>query len=559
MASTSTTVRDAYVSSKGYAVPKAGLTPEELQAVRSELTVRPFSAGAEKRGLSLPSYTAFRESANTLFVPRFFGEARWGPAPLARSLLSPRPLSATYCGPPLFANQQRAVDAFLGALRVAEDGLPTGGGIINLYCGGGKTNTALHIAGVNLRWRNIWILAHNISLITQWEDRLKSVYPAASVGLWRGATCDVDDKDFVIASVQTVCREGPPIPGISLLIVDEVHHISSTTFSRALFRLVPRVALGLSATLDRNDRTEHVYRWFIGDPVYSERRPPNAQVLVHQRVFTPRFSTAEERAAYLEMPMSDRGELLYSTLQQRVLRHPQRIQYLIDLLIDHLAKTPHDAAALRQRSFEAVPCVVCGTIAPPGGRGGHAAPPKKRRRRAAGSEASSAVFPDRSPRCYACACRCRCRQCNAFCLPQPCGEPTEGRETYSVQERHTIVLLESNDVLEQLHRIILERRLFTAGLFCSKVPPPARTPGLECQVILGTYGLGGEALDVPTLNTLVLASSRLVVIQPSGRIQRRPHEHTRPTIFDIVDPHPPFRNHGRQRAKYYQQEGYEMA
>ena len=63
-----------------------------------------------------------------------------------------------------------------------------------------------------------------------------------------------------------------------LTIVDECHHISSEVFSRALFKVVTKYMLGLSATVKRKDGLTKIFKMFIGNVVFSKKRKTNINV-----------------------------------------------------------------------------------------------------------------------------------------------------------------------------------------------------------------------------------------------------------------------------------------
>lgn len=72
-------------------------------------------------------------------------------------------------------------------------------------------------------------------------------------------------------------------------------------------------------------------------------------------------------------------------------------------------------------------------------------------------------------------------------------------------------------------------------------------------VILGTFHISHEGLDIRGLDTLVLASPKSDVVQASGRILRdKPEErrHT-PLILDVVDGFSIFHGQAKKRAAYY--------
>ena len=73
------------------------------------------------------------------------------------------------------------------------------------------------------------------------------------------------------------------------------------------------------------------------------------------------------------------------------------------------------------------------------------------------------------------------------------------------------------------------------------------------QVILASYSMASEAMNIKSLNTVILASPRTNVEQSTGRILRtRISERTvQPLIIDIIDPHDPLLNQWRHRESYY--------
>ena len=74
------------------------------------------------------------------------------------------------------------------------------------------------------------------------------------------------------------------------------------------------------------------------------------------------------------------------------------------------------------------------------------------------------------------------------------------------------------------------------------------------EIIVATYAMAEEALDIKTLSTLVLATPKTDVTQAVGRILRVKHE--KPVVMDIVDPHATFGNQWKKRRSYYLGQGY---
>ena len=77
----------------------------------------------------------------------------------------------------------------------------------------------------------------------------------------------------------------------------------------------------------------------------------------------------------------------------------------------------------------------------------------------------------------------------------------------------------------------------------------------KCDVILGTHQLASEGLDIPDLNTEIIATPRADVEQAVGRILRKFHK-ILPFVVDIVDDCGNFKNQSYIRNKLYKSEDY---
>jgi superfamily II DNA or RNA helicase len=82
----------------------------------------------------------------------------------------------------------------------------------------------------------------------------------------------------------------------------------------------------------------------------------------------------------------------------------------------------------------------------------------------------------------------------------------------------------------------------------------------NAQVVLATYAMANEGLNIKTLNAIILASPRKKVEQSTGRILRmRPEERSvDPLIVDIIDPHDTYKRQWKVRLSYYKKCGYDI-
>jgi superfamily II DNA or RNA helicase len=82
----------------------------------------------------------------------------------------------------------------------------------------------------------------------------------------------------------------------------------------------------------------------------------------------------------------------------------------------------------------------------------------------------------------------------------------------------------------------------------------------ESRVLLASYSMASEAMNIKELNAVVLASPRKKVEQSTGRIlrQRKEERNVDPVIVDVVDSHGIYVTQWRKRFQYYKQCGYKI-
>jgi len=74
------------------------------------------------------------------------------------------------------------------------------------------------------------------------------------------------------------------------------------------------------------------------------------------------------------------------------------------------------------------------------------------------------------------------------------------------------------------------------------------------KIIVATYAMAAEGLDIKTLTTLILATPRTDVVQAVGRILRVKRE--RPLVVDILDTHEVFQRQYKKRLAFYRKNNY---
>lgn len=98
------------------------------------------------------------------------------------------------------------------------------------------------------------------------------------------------------------------------------------------------------------------------------------------------------------------------------------------------------------------------------------------------------------------------------------------------------------------------------GRVCGGTPADIRAHGFEhANVLLSTYMYASEGMDIPRLDTLVMASPGVNIEQTIGRILRSHPGKQTPLVVDVKDPFSVFGGMGWKRLNYYNTQNYEVA
>jgi len=102
----------------------------------------------------------------------------------------------------------------------------------------------------------------------------------------------------------------------------------------------------------------------------------------------------------------------------------------------------------------------------------------------------------------------------------------------------------------------------TMGYYIGGMKEEVREAGAAtAQVLLASYAMASEAMNIKTLNCVILASPRKNVEQSTGRILRVQANKrvVAPLIVDIVDVHGVYRSQWRKRCIYYRKCNYTIS
>jgi superfamily II DNA or RNA helicase len=390
-------------------------------------------------------YPIYRESSNKIYLPRFYGKSVFGEVK-RMAIQSGDDINIEFAGS-MRPIQAPVVEAYVNAVA-GEFG---GGGLLELPCAFGKTVLSLNIIA-RLKKKTL-VIVNKEFLLNQWVERISQFLPTAKVGRIQGPEIDIDGKDIVIGMLQSISMkdyEPAVFSSFGLTIIDEVHHISSEVFSRALFKIVSKYMLGLSATMERKDGTTYVFKQFLGEVVFKGEREEEHNVEVRA------IEYVSKDAEFNKVECDFRGNPKYSTMIVKLCEYGDRSDFIVRVVRDLIKEQP-------------------------------------------GAQ--------------------------------------------------IMILAHNRSLLTYLHDAIEHQGIATVGYYVGGMRETALKITEERQIVLATYAMAAEALDIKTLNTLVMVTPKTDIVQSVGRILREKHE--KPLVVDIVDKHDVFQNQWVKRRRYY--------
>lgn len=438
-----------YLGQKGYTIKKEFISIQEQNLIKKELTMKPY---VPKNSLAKPnSFPVYRESNKKLYIPKFYGAKHYGD-PETSKIGSGKEIDISFKGE-LRDYQLPIVDTYMKSAR------EKGGGLLELHTGAGKTVCGLRI--ISKIKRKTLIIVHKEFLLRQWVERIEQFLPTAKVGRIQGTIIDIEGKDIVIGMLQSLSMKNYDIKLFSdfgLTIVDEVHHISSEVFSRALFKIVTKYTLGLSATLTRKDGLTKVIKMFLGDVVFSKKRKGENKVLVKAIEYISGDVEFDNEV------LNWRGQVNYTSMIKKLCEYNRRSEFLLSVLEDTIKN---------------------------------------------------------------------------------------GKE-----EDQIMILGHNKNLLRYLHDAIKHRGIATVGYYVGGMKEQDLKISEGKKVIIGTYAMAEEGLDIKTLTTLLMATPKVNVNQAVGRILRKKDHEA--LVIDVVDVHSIFQRHWSKRLSFYKKQKFKV-
>ena len=132
------------------------------------------------------------------------------------------------------------------------------------------------------------------------------------------------------------------------------------------------------------------------------------------------------------------------------------------------------------------------------------------------------------------------------------------KEINENENRQILILSDRREHLDEMYKLSIDAGITSIGYYVGGMKKEKLKESENCKLILGTYPMAKEGLDIPTLNALILATPISDIVQSIGRIDRVKHINIEPLIIDIVDNFSIFGNQSRKRFALFKKKKYNV-
>jgi superfamily II DNA or RNA helicase len=123
-------------------------------------------------------------------------------------------------------------------------------------------------------------------------------------------------------------------------------------------------------------------------------------------------------------------------------------------------------------------------------------------------------------------------------------------------DQQIMILAHNKTLLQYLFKAIEHKQIATVGYYLGGMKDADLKASETKKIIIATYAMASEGLDIKTLTTLVMATPKTDICQSVGRILRE--KHSTPVVIDIIDAHDLFINQWQKRKAYYKKQNYKI-
>ena len=494
---------DRVLTAYGYAIKKSSLTPRRIQHLRKELTVTPAVAFKFAK-MAVQPFAVYTESPTRFYLPRQWANEVYGEAE-ANAVPEGTPLrkELSFVGKP-YDYQKEIVDKFLNA---------GANGLICVPCGRGKTFMAIWTA-MRLG-KKFLIVVDKEFLMQQWKGELEALVPGISVGIIQEDKCQVEEE-VVQSKVATLSDLKEKLRSLGKKVGGKREDLL------ARIREVEPSFQEVSTTTKSFDCSIAMIQTIVG------REFPEG-------TFEPFGFTIFDECHHLGASNFSRALLKVQTKTMLGLSAtPKRDDGLTKVFEWFLGRPVHWEKTRDPDPQVIVRCEQITSTDPAYMN----VPTDYRGEMIMGRLLTNVI--EHAPR----------TQKIADIVVELASDP----------RRRVLVLSERITHLEALETLLKPTGL-TMSYYIGGMKEEVRESGAQtARVLLASYAMASEAMNIKSLNTVILASPRKKVEQSTGRILRiKPEQReVHPVIVDIVDSHGVYQSQWRKRAMYYKKCAYKI-
>ena len=348
-----TTIKNNYpavINRQGYVFQKKYASSELLALIKNELIVTPELSTDYKTPESFKIYT---EDETNFYFPRLWAIDNIDIEPQIKFKYNKKGSTNFIFKGGLRNHQIDIIESMINIYYDKETHLlkQFAGSIISVPTGFGKTVLAIYMMSF-LKKKTI-IFCHTSNLVNQWIERLEQYLGNYKIGIVKGNKIEIEGYDIVIAMIQTVMTNKKDyatlLKNFDFVIYDEVHHMACKVFSNIMRIIQTPYVLGLSATLNRPDKLEKVFKWSIGNVgylmqgsldydidirVYKYHTEDNPKFKMLNNRFTKRINMSQMMTNLTEI--KSRNEMIVNIIEDIFIETPNRQIVLISNRILHL-------------------------------------------------------------------------------------------------------------------------------------------------------------------------------------------------------------------------------
>ena len=610
---------NSYLGNKGYSIYKVCLNAKIIDFIKEELTLKPVIVNSLVEAKSFPAY---QESEKKLYVPRYWGINMFG-LPKTIKIQYGANINLKFNGT-LRDYQEKVLNEYLKAINFGIDDINNkgnGSALIELWTGAGKTVLGLKI--IEVLCKKTIIFVHKSFLKDQWIERITQYLPNAKIGLIQGPIIDIENKDIVLAMIQSVSMKSYPdtlFDSFGLSLYDECFKGSTLIYTSGgcvkistLYNLWKQNRVLRIRSYNRTSKTFEykplTYAWkkksnqFVKLTLNNEHNTFECiiECTLNHKILTPNDYVEAYKLNSGSQIISKSGYsnelvLLEVVKQEFILNEDSVDVYDIEVADNHnyiLATiVTNDAVEIR-----------CGPIV------------------SNCHHMSSEVFSNCLKKCntlYGLGLSATMDRKDGLTklfkmhLGEICYKPPKnssqdnvlvkaidyivdnddeynevehdyrGNVKYSTMvskvsnynsrsdfivyileselfinpHQQFIVLAQTKNLLNYLFQSLNHKKFASVGYYIGGMKTEELKKSESKQIILATYSMEAEALDIKSLTSLFLASPKSDIIQAVGRILRE--KHSNPLVIDLIDNHDVFLNQFNKRRAFYNEKNYKI-